>query len=171
MSVATIHVCPLSKVDETVRRIGAQRLISLLTVGTEMTRPASIRAEHHLLMNMHDIAVEQEGMTMPGEAHVRRVLEFAERWDRTRPLAINCYAGVSRSTATAYIVAAALSPSRDEAELATSLRRLSPTATPNPRLIAVADHILGRHGRMVEAIAAIGRGAECFEGVPFGLEI
>lgn len=171
MSVATIHVCPLSKVDETVRRIGAQRLISLLSVGTEMTRPASIRAEHHLLMNMHDIAAEQEGMTMPGEAHVRRVLEFAERWDRMRPLAINCYAGVSRSTATAYIVAAALSPSRDESELAASLRRLSPTATPNPRLIAVADRILGRDGRMVEAIAAIGRGAECFEGVPFGLEI
>lgn len=171
MSVATIHVCPMSKVDETVRRIGAQRLISLLTVGTEMTRPASIRAEHHLLMNMHDIAAEQEGMTMPGEAHVRRVLEFAERWDRVRPLAINCYAGVSRSTATAYIVAAALSPSRDEAELAASLRRLSPTATPNPRLIAVADRILGRNGRMVEAIAAIGRGAECFEGVPFGLAI
>lgn len=166
-----IYVCSLSRVDDTVVRIGAERLISLLSAGTEMTRPAAIRAENHLLMNMHDIAVEQEGMTLPGEAHVRQLLDFARAWDRSRPLAINCWAGVSRSTASAYIIAAALDPSRDELELAALLRRLSPTATPNPRLIAVADHILGRNGRMVSAITAIGRGADCFEGVPFGLEV
>lgn len=166
-----IYVCSLSRVDDTVVRIGAERLISLLSAGTEMTRPAAIRAENHLLMNMHDIAVEQEGMTLPGEAHVRQLLDFARAWDRSRPLAINCWAGVSRSTASAYIIAAALDPSRDELELAALLRRLSPTATPNPRLIAVADHILGRNGRMVSAITAIGRGADCFQGVPFGLEV
>lgn len=166
-----IYVSPLSRIEETVVRVGAERLISLLSAGTEMSRPAVIRAENHLLMNMHDIAAEQEGMTMPGEVHVRRLLDFARAWDRLRPLAINCWAGVSRSTASAYIIAAALDPSRDEAELAALLRRLSPTATPNPRLIAVADQILGRDGRMVAAIASIGRGADCFEGVPFGLEI
>lgn len=166
-----IYVSPLSKVDETVARVGAERLISLLSAGTEMTRPEAIRAENHLFIRMHDIAVEQDGMTLPGEAHVRQLLDFAGSWDRARPLAINCYAGVSRSTASAYIIAAALSPSRDEAELASTLRRLSPSATPNPRLIAAADRILGRDGRMVAAIQAIGRGADCFEGVPFGLEI
>ncbi|GAA2874623.1 putative protein tyrosine phosphatase [Aminobacter niigataensis] len=166
-----IYVSPLSRIEETVVRVGAERLISLLSAGTEMSRPAIIRAENHLLMNMHDIAAEQEGMTMPGEVHVRRLLDFARAWDRSRPLAINCWAGVSRSTASAYIIAAALDPSRDEAELAALLRKLSPTATPNPRLIAVADQILGRDGRMVAAIASIGRGADCFEGVPFGLEI
>jgi predicted protein tyrosine phosphatase len=166
-----IFVCPLSKVEETVPRIGADRLVSLLSAGTEMTRPVSIRAENHLLMNMHDISAEQDGMTLPGEAHVRQLLDFARAWDRSRPLAINCWAGVSRSTASAYIIAAAFDPSRDETELALLLRRLSPTATPNPRLIEVADQILGRNGRMVRAIAAIGRGADCFEGVPFGLEV
>ncbi|WP_378950300.1 tyrosine phosphatase family protein [Mesorhizobium sp. ANAO-SY3R2] len=166
-----IHVCPLSKVGDTVTRVGAERLITLLSAGTEMTRPDAIRAENHLFIKMNDIAVEQDGMTLPGEAHVWQLLGFTDSWDRARPLAINCYAGVSRSTASAYIIAAALSPSRDEAELATTLRRLSPTATPNPRLIAVADQILGRSGRMIAAIQAIGRGADCFEGVPFGLEI
>lgn len=166
-----IFVCPLSKVDETVARIGAERLVSLLSAGTEMTRPASIRVENHLLMNMHDISAEQDGMTLPGEVHVRQLLDFARAWDRSRPLAINCWAGVSRSTASAYIIAAAFDPSRDETELALQLRKLSPTATPNPRLIAVADQILGRNGRMVTAITAIGRGADCFEGVPFGLEV
>lgn len=166
-----IYVCPLSKVEETVAKSAAERLISLLSAGMEMTRPKAIRPENHLFIKMHDIAVEQEGMTLPGEAHVRGLLDFANAWDRSRPLAINCFAGVSRSTASAYIIAAALAPSRDEVELAKTLRRLSPSATPNPRLVAVADRILGRNGRMVAAIAAIGRGADCFEGVPFGLEI
>jgi predicted protein tyrosine phosphatase len=120
---------------------------------------------------MHDIAEAQDGMTLPGEAHVRDLLGFARRWDRAAPLVVHCYAGISRSTASAYIIAAALAPERDEEELAQTLRRLSPSATPNPRLVAVADILLQRNGRMVEAIKAIGRGAEAFEGTPFELRI
>jgi predicted protein tyrosine phosphatase len=86
-------------------------------------------------------------------------------------MVVHCYAGVSRSTASAYIIATALSPKRDEMELAKTLRFLSPTATPNPRLIAVADMLLQRDGRMITAIEAIGRGADAFEGIPFELGI
>ncbi|TIX80640.1 MAG: protein tyrosine phosphatase, partial [Mesorhizobium sp.] len=88
-----------------------------------------------------------------------------------RPLVVHCYAGISRSTASAYIIAAALAPKRCEVELAETLRALSPTATPNPRLIAVADTLLDRNGRMIGAIQAIGRGADAFEGTPFELKI
>jgi len=166
-----IYVCPLSKVGETVNATGAVRLISLLAAGTEMTRPETISQQHHLLLSMHDIAEERDGMTLPGEAHIQSLLDFAGKWDRSRPLVVNCYAGISRSTASAYIIAAAHSPKRDEAELANTLRAVSPSATPNPRLIAVADQILGRSGRMIEAIAAIGRGEDAFEGAPFALRI
>lgn len=166
-----IFVCPLSKVAETVARAGADRLVSLLTAGTELERPAMIAPENHLLLAMNDIAEAQAGMTLPGEAHVRRLLDFANEWDRAQPLVIHCYAGISRSTASAYIVASALAPQRDEVELAKELRWLSPSATPNPRLIAVADAMLGRDGRMISAIEAIGRGADAFEGTPFALKI
>jgi len=166
-----IYVCPLSKVEQTVSKTGAERLLSLLSAGTDMVRPASIAPENHLRLVMHDIAEVRDGMTMPGEEHVRRLLDFAHAWDRSAPMVVNCYAGISRSTASAYIIASALSPSRDEQELARTLRFLSPSATPNPRLVAVADAVLGREGRMVAAIKAIGRGADAFEGTPFGLEI
>ncbi|MER8761452.1 MULTISPECIES: tyrosine phosphatase family protein [unclassified Mesorhizobium] len=166
-----IHVCSLAKIEETVARTGAERLLSLLAAGTEVVRPASITRENHLHLVMHDIAVAQEGMTMPGEEHVLNLLDFARQWDRSRPLVVHCYAGISRSTASAYIIAAALAPKRDEVELAETLRRLSPTATPNPRLIAIADTLLDRRGRMIEAIQAIGRGADAFEGTPFELKI
>ncbi len=171
MNRSSIHVCSLSKVDEVVARTGAGHLLSLLAAGTEMTRPASIVPRNHLHLVMHDIAEAQDGMTLPGEVHVRNLLDFGRRWDRAKPLVVHCYAGISRSTASAYILAAALAPERDEQELAQTLRAISPSATPNPRLVAVADVLLARNGRMVEAIKSIGRGAEAFEGVPFELRI
>jgi len=157
--------------EETVFRVRAERVVSLLTAGTVMMRPVTITTENHLHLEMNDIAEAQSGMTLPGEVHVRSLLDFAYGWDRARPLVIHCYAGISRSTAAAYIITAALRPERDVKELAATLRWLSPSATPNPRLIAVADVLLGRQGRMVEAIKSIGRGADAFEGTPFELPL
>lgn len=172
---ATIHVCPLARVGETVAASGAARLVTLLAAGTPFERPAAIVRENHLCLWMNDIADEQAGLVAPGFEHVERLVAFARDWanggDCARPLAVNCYAGISRSTAAAYIVAAALCPERDEAELARTLRRLSPSATPNLRLVRHADALLCRQGRMVAAIAAIGRGADAFEGAPFSLPL
>lgn len=165
-----IHVCPLSKLEQTVSRTGAGRLVTLLSADMDMVRPASVVELDHLHLRMNDIAELRDGMTMPGEDHVRRLLSFAYEWDRAKPMVIHCYAGVSRSTAAAYIVAAALNPERNEGELAATLRWLSPSATPNPRLVSVADALLGRKGRMVAAIRDIGRGADAFEGEPFELD-
>lgn len=166
-----IHVCSLSRVSDVVAASGARHLVSLLAEGTAMTRPAAIEPDRHMLLSLHDIAEAQAGLTLPGEAHVRSLLDFAGAWDRRTPLVVHCFAGISRSTASAYIIAAALAPRRDEFELAETLRRLSPSATPNPRLVALADTVLGRDGRMVEAVRSIGRGADAFEGTPFVLPI
>jgi predicted protein tyrosine phosphatase len=51
------------------------------------------------------------------------------------------------------------------------LRQRSPTATPNARLVALADAALKREGRMIAAIEKIGRGEDCFEGTPFFFEV
>lgn len=166
-----IHVCPATKVEETLAASGAAHLVTLLAAGTDFTRPAAIAPENHLYLKMNDIAEMRAGLVAPGRAHVEALLAFARRWDRARPLAINCFAGISRSTAAAFIVAAALAPRRDEAELAWTLRLAAPSATPNPLLVRHADAILGREGRMIAAIAAIGRGEDAYEGVPFVLPL
>ena len=166
-----LHVCPLSRLSETVAETGASHLVTLATLGSAVARPAAIRAEHHLRVGFSDIVAPMEGHLPPGEAHVRAVLDFAAAWDRARPLVIHCYAGISRSTAAAYAVACALRPERDEAELAEELRRLAPSATPNRLFVEIADRLLGREGRMSAGVAAIGRGAEAFEGTPFRLAL
>lgn len=166
-----IHVCSLARLADTVSRARARRVISLLAEGTAFERPELILEDHHLMISMHDITEELDGMTPPGRHHVETLIEFARGWDRADPMVIHCFAGISRSTAAAYIVCSALSPERDPVELAQTLRRLSPSATPNIRMVMLADEVLGRGGRMTEAVRAIGRGEDAFEGVPFELSL
>ena len=169
--VPRIHVCPVSKLTETVRAIGARSLVTLTDDGTPVLRPTGIAAEEHLVLILSDVVAELEGHIPPAESHVEELLAFVRRWDQTAPLLIHCFAGVSRSPAAAFIAACALRPYQNEAGIADAVRASSPTATPNPRLVAIADSMLGRDGRMVAAIEKIGRGCNCFEGAPFVLEL
>jgi predicted protein tyrosine phosphatase len=169
--MSRIEVCALSRIDEVASSTGARFMVTLINDSSMVQRPESIASERHLKLSMSDITAPLEGHVLPEESHVTQFLAFVRAWDRAQPLLIHCYAGVSRSTAGAYIAACALQPEACEQELAQSIRALSPTATPNARLVAVADDLLGRQGRMSAAIAAIGRGADCFEGVPFALAL
>src|SRR5690606_22827615 len=162
-----IWVTPFSRLDETLRQTSAGNILSLLSVGSEPIRFDALRSDQCLHLTMHDIAEPREGLIAPSVDHVRGILEFGSRWDRQAPLLIHCYAGISRSTAAAYVIAAALQPGRNEEDLALELRRLAPSATPNPLIVAHADDLLGRSGRMQAAIRNIGRGEEAFEGTPF----
>jgi len=165
----TLHVSPLSKLDATVAACGASHLVSLINLATPVERPPGIAEGRHLFLGMSDISQPTEGHVLAGREHVERLVAFVRGWDRAAPLVIHCWAGISRSTAAAYITACALAPARDEDAAADALRLASPSATPNARLVALADELLGRGGRMVRAIRRIGRGADAFEGTPFVL--
>jgi predicted protein tyrosine phosphatase len=156
-------------IGPTVARTGASHLVSLVKDGTPVERPASIPAERHLYLGIDDIVEPMDGMVTPAEAHVRELIEFVGQWDRQHPILIHCYAGISRSTAAAFITLCAVRPERSEAEIAMKLRAASPFATPNGLLVGLADDVLDRRGRMVSAILSIGRGEMAYESVPFGL--
>jgi predicted protein tyrosine phosphatase len=166
-----LHVCSLALVGETVAQTGARSLLTLLSPGTAVERPMAIAPKRHLYLALSDIVEPMPGQVLPDASHLEDLLGFVRGWDRAEPMVIHCFAGVSRSTAAAYIAACALRPGGDEFAIAKALRVASPTASPNPRLVALADDALGRRGRMREAIAAIGRGEACFEGAPFTLEL
>jgi predicted protein tyrosine phosphatase len=92
-------------------------------------------------------------------------------WDRGAPLVIHCYAGVSRSTASAFAAACALNPHREEIVIARQIRAASPIASPNRLIVSLADKALGREGRMLRALDAIGPAWMMVEGQPFRIEI
>lgn len=167
----SVHVCPLSRLDETVRDSGASHILTLISAGTVVERPGHIAPDRHLFLGFNDITEPMDGMTPPGHEHVEALVEFVERWDRKAPMVVHCWAGISRSTAGAFIAVCALRPERDPAEIAETLRRASPSATPNARLVEIADDVLARGGAMVDAVRAIGRGQTAFEGTPFALDL
>lgn len=169
--MSTLHVCSLSRLHQTVARTGASHVATLINAGTPVERPPSIRPENHLFLGFNDIVDPMEGMLPVSSAQVARFLDFVAGWDRSRPLVVHCWAGISRSTAGGYVATCALLPEVDEARIARELRARAPSATPNGRVVAIADALLGRDGRMVAAIRAIGRGADAFEGDPFALPL
>jgi predicted protein tyrosine phosphatase len=166
-----IHVCSLARLHETVEGTGALHVITLLKQTDRVERPRSVAEANHLILGMDDIAAPMDGYIIPGEEHVTRLIDFVHGWDRTAPLVVHCFAGISRSTAGAYVAACALNPRRDEWAIARALRRASLTATPNPRIVSLADRMLGRDGRMVAAIDSIGRGEMAYEADPFRLDL
>lgn len=163
-------VAPLHEVAGLMQRHQPSHLICLASPGPVealMIEPPP----HRLDLRFNDIAEPRAGLTPPGEADVVALLAFADSWDGTRPLLIHCWAGVSRSTAAAYVIACARSKPGREAEWAERLRAAAPSATPNPLIVALADRQLKRDGAMSRSVAAIGRGAETAWGAPFELDL
>ncbi|MEP6826593.1 MAG: protein tyrosine phosphatase, partial [Aestuariivirga sp.] len=131
----------------------------------------NISPEHHLKLTFNDINEEAAGMKAASVDDVDRLLRFITAWDKKAPLLIHCWAGISRSTASAFAALCLLHPDKSEIELAQILRLASPSATPNRLITKHVDDRLGRKGRMLRAVDNIGRGANAYEGVPFILSV
>jgi len=166
-----IHVCPLSRLHRTVEDTGAQHVVTLLKDVDLVRRPDTIAPANHLILGMDDITKPLAGYIAPEDEHVTKLIAFVRRWNRARPLVIHCYAGISRSTAGAFVAACALNPQRDENSIALALRQASATATPNMRIVSLADRVLGRKGCMVSAVDMIGPGEPATEAEPFCLNL
>jgi predicted protein tyrosine phosphatase len=166
-----IHVCSLARLHDTVRDSGARHVVTLIKDIALVHRPPSIAAENHLLLDMDDIAEPIEGYVAPAEEHVGDLIRFVRAWPRQAPLVVHCYAGISRSTAGAFVTACALNPQRDETAIARAIRDASPTAMPNLRIVTLADQLLGRDGRMIAAVRAMGPGVMAYASEPFRLEL
>jgi predicted protein tyrosine phosphatase len=108
----TLHVCPLSRLLETVTVTGASHVVTLINRDTPVERPSSVAAESHLFIAVSDILEPLEGHVLPSSEHVEDLIRFARGWRRENPLVFHCFAGISRSTAAAYITACALAPHR-----------------------------------------------------------
>lgn len=165
-----IIVCGLSAAQTQIDLHGAKRVISILGPETPHRDFESIEREQHLRLTFNDINAETPGLISPNSSDAAKLVAFIENWDGKTPLLIHCWAGISRSTASAFTALCVLRPKADEMVLAKILREASPSATPNQMITHQVDQYLGRNGRMVEAVQSIGRGTNAYEGAPFILK-
>jgi predicted protein tyrosine phosphatase len=166
-----IHVCSLAALPETVRLTGASHVLTVMANVEQVQRPQSVLEANHLKVSMDDITEQLDGFVAPSELHVEKVLNFVRGWDRTAPMVVHCYAGISRSTASAFAAVCMLNPHRDEIEIAKQIRAASPIASPNRLIVSLADKALGREGRMLRALDEMGPGSMTVEGRPFRIDL
>jgi predicted protein tyrosine phosphatase len=167
---ATVHVCALRHVSDMIEQTGARHLISAIDGYFLPPTPKTVTAERHLRLEMHDIVEPRPDATLPARHHVRQLIEFVRGWDRQEPMLIHCFAGLSRSTAAAFIALCVINPKTPEELIAGALRRSSDTAVPNRLFVALADEELGREGRMRAALTSMGPNRIAYECVPFGVD-
>ena len=149
-----------------------ERILSLLSPGDVFPIFETHSDDRHIRIAvddvMHDNAyADSDLVTAPSEIHARSVIDFAETWSGEGCLLIHCWAGISRSSASAFITACVRNPRTDEGEIADAIRRASRVAKPNPLLVRHADRILNRGGRMIEAVESMSPWEFAPENTPF----
>ena len=152
----TLVVCSLANLDEVILTRRPSHVITLLSGGLMIGPLAAFGPDRHLRLAVDDIHEPIAGMVAPDEATVEQVLAFGHAWDGAAPVIVHCFAGVSRSSASALAIACARNPDVDELVITTALRRLAPHVFPNRRITAIADAMLGRQGRLIAAVEAMG---------------
>lgn len=94
----------------------------------------------------------------PTAGHVADILGYIDRLlgasGRAVRLYVHCHAGVSRSTATAYLTLACRRGAGGEAEAFAELLGLAEKPWPNRSIVAHADALLGRAGRLLAPLDA-----------------
>jgi predicted protein tyrosine phosphatase len=158
-------VSPLSSLGDALDGHGPSHLISLLSPEHMIGTPAGFPLNRHLRLGVNDIIDPAAGTAPPTRVHIDALLEFSRGWDAQQPLLIHCWAGISRSMASAFtILCDRLGPGY-ELEIARAMRRRAPHAQPNRLLVRHADEALGRGGAMVAALNVMGPPLLVEEGV------
>lgn len=166
-----IIVCGLHAAPDLVVKHKVGAAIGILAPETVHPVFPSLAENRRLRLSFNDINAPTEGMIAASDTDVERLIAFVQDWDKKSPMLIHCWAGISRSTATAFAALCILRPDEDEMSLALELRAASASATPNRLITTKMDKALGREGRMLRAVESIGRGADAFDGTAFTLKV
>jgi predicted protein tyrosine phosphatase len=165
-----IFVSSLSGLPRIAASLQQFDLLTLLSPSATARDWSGLARVRHVELSFHDIVELTPDLIAPDAEVMRAILDFGRGAVDERPLLVHCWAGISRSSAAAYAIACDRN-SGYEVEIADELRRRSPYVTPNRLMVKLADEMLGRDGRMSEAIVRIGRGAETAEGEPYQLPL
>ena len=147
-SVASRHLMSRSR---------SRAIACLVSIGEPGEQPPSgyQRIARRLRLEFADADVETAEAPCATADDIRRLVGFAATV-ATAPgkTLIHCQAGISRSTAAAYIVLAVILGPGREAEALEAMLAAAPLASPNRWMVQLADDALGRGGRLLAALSA-----------------
>jgi predicted protein tyrosine phosphatase len=152
---SALTVCGLDELDNHAGR-GVTHVLSILD--PDWPEPEAFLAfdpHSRATLRFHDAIEPGPGVVLPERADVEAILAFGREAGDVRHLLIHCHAGISRSTAAMLMILAQAHPSESEEAVVERLLSIRPQAWPNSRMIAFADELLGRDGRLNAALNRI----------------
>ena len=149
-------VCGLSELGD-YRSGGVTHVISILDPGTPAPDMLSTYPPHsRMVLRFHDEIDPAPHVVLPDYKDIEKILAVGrEALHDGAHVLIHCHMGVSRSAATLAALLAMSFPDEAEDLIFARVLRLRPNAWPNSRMIALADELLGRSGRLTHALGRL----------------
>ncbi|SCX93406.1 tyrosine phosphatase family protein [Microvirga guangxiensis] len=158
LSISMLTVCGISELPEQKER-AVTHVLSILDPDHPDPDAFSAYDPHYrTILRFHDIINPIDGMILPQPEHVEAVLRFGDdvaagKVERAEGhLLVHCHMGISRSTAAMVTLMTQTNVDENEERLFERLLEIRPQAWPNSRMIAFADDMLSRNGRLVDAL-------------------
>ena len=150
-------ICGLGEVRSHSRESMFSHVVSIWDMGTHGDGPSEVAAffpasRFHQL-RFDDVELDASGAVT--RSMVREVLEFGAGLGPDDQVLVHCLAGVSRSAGVAYALACQYAPPGMEDAVLRLLVGQHPWIKPNRRVVALADSLLRRDGRMNAAVSPI----------------
>lgn len=133
-------------------------VVSLGSPGSDPPQGFNPSNENHIRLTFEDIDFtipvlrESDAYVCPTRGDVQTILDAGEHLLEKELVYTHCRAGVSRSTATAYMLRCLRDGPGAEANCWQQTLQDRPIARPNRAMVRLADDILNRNGRMFEQI-------------------
>lgn len=146
-----VIVASLDRAQDAFARFRPTVIVSILDAGDPDPTFPELAPERCLTFRVKSDD-DAEALRAAARERAEKLIALVNQWNGDGDILVHCHQGVARSMAAAFIIQCMKAPSRPEAEIAAELRKIAPHADPCLYLICAADDLLGRGGRMVEAI-------------------
>lgn len=155
----SLAICGLAELPTKLERFIPSHVISITDLNDEpLDFPAPITVLRLAFFDIH----AQTGMVgkmlsardrgeYPCIGHAEIILEFGRQIPKGARLLIHCWAGVSRSTAAAYLLLCQHMHG-DECSAFELLKTIRPSAQPNRLIVKFGDRLLGAERRMLRCV-------------------
>jgi len=153
-----LTVCGIEELEgHREARVG--HVLSILDPGhPDPTAFADYDPHHRTILRFHDIIEPVPGMILPRREDMQAIVAFGEEpvtAEGEGHLLIHCHLGISRSTAAMVTMLTLARPDETEDAIVARLQAIRPHAWPNARMVGFADEILGRGGRLSDAVSRL----------------
>src|SRR5580704_1416941 len=158
MSQSRLTICGLDELDIHSARSVTHVLSILDPAWPEPEAFFAYDPHHRTTLHFNDAIEPAANIQLPQHKHVEDILAFGSAFQRDRAeradahLLIHCHAGISRSTAAMASLLAQAHPDEAEERIFERLAAIRPQAWPNSLMIAYADDLLARGGRLTAAL-------------------